>query len=203
VSGAFVALEGVDGVGKSTQAELLRARLAAAGQGVQVVREPGGTALGEAVRELLLARREITIGAEAQMLLFLASRLELWEERIEPALRRGEVVISDRYHLSTIVYQGIAGALGESRAVAVCREVLGDRRPAISIVITLPIARCRERLGGEWDRFESAPGYLERVAEGFATTAGIPGDRIERVSGEGSAEEVADRVEEAVRRVLA
>jgi dTMP kinase len=201
VSGFFVALEGVDGVGKSTQVELLRARLAAAGRPVLVVREPGGTALGEAIRELLLARGEVPIGAEAQMLLFLASRLELWEERIEPALRRGEAVISDRFHLSTIVYQGIAGAIGESRAIAVCREVLGPRRPSLSIVITLPVARCRERLGAAWDRFESTPGFLERVAEGFAMTPGIPGDRIERVSGEGSAEEVAARVHEAVCRV--
>lgn len=202
MSGAFIALEGVDGVGKSTQVEILRARLAAAGRSVQVVREPGGTPLGEAIRELLLSREEVPIGAEAQMLLFLASRLELWEERIEPALRRGEVVISDRFHLSTIVYQGIAGALGEARAVAVCREVLADRRPAVIIVITLPVERCRERLGAAWDRFESAPGLLERVARGFETTAGLPGDRIERISGEGSAAEVAERVHEVVRRVI-
>jgi len=68
-------------------------------------------------------------------------------------------------------------------------------------VITLPVARCRERLGAAWDRFESAPGFLEKVGKGFATTLGIPGDRIERVSGEGSAEEVAARVHEAVLRV--
>lgn len=201
MSGLFVALEGVDGVGKSTQAERLRARLAREGRTVLLVREPGGTALGEAVRDLLLARGEIAIGAEAQMLLFLASRLQLWEERIGPALGRGEIVISDRFHLSTIVYQGIAGALGESRAVAVCREVLGDRRPDLDIVITLPVERCRERLVGAGDRFESAPGLLERVAAGFAATSGIPGDRIVRVSGEGSPEQVAERVLEAVRRV--
>ncbi len=202
MSGLFIAIEGIDGAGKSTQAELLRARLEGTGRTVLSVREPGGTALGESVREVLLSRGEIPIGAEAQMLLFLASRLQLWEERIEPALHRGEAVVSDRYHLSTIVYQGIAGTLGEPRATAVCREVLGRRRPDLNVIIELALEHCRERLGEGGDRFESDSDLLARASVGFSKTRGIPGDRIVRVSGEGTAKVVAERVFEEVCRVI-
>lgn len=200
--GTFVALEGVDGVGKTTQVDLLRAQLESCGRTVLTVREPGGTDLGESIRELLLRREDILIGAEAQMLLFLASRVELWEQRIAPAIESGSVVLSDRFHLSTVVYQGAAGTLGEERAIEICHAVLGDRRPDLNIILELPVDRTRKRIGADPDRFERPAGFLESVAEGFAETRGLPGDRIARVSAEGTPEAVAARVREEVVRAV-
>jgi len=202
VSGLFIAIEGIDGVGKSTQVERLAARFEQVGRTVLKVREPGGTTFGESVRDLLLRQEEIEIAPEAQMLLFLASRVELWRQEIAPALESGQVVISDRFHLSTIVYQGIAGALGEARVTAVCAEILGDRRPDLSLVLELPAAVARQRLGTELDRFERGPGFLELVASGFAVTKGIPGDRIERISAEGTPDEVEARLSKVVSDVV-
>ena len=201
MKGTFLAIEGVDGVGKTTLIESLRLRYEAAGRVVVTVREPGGTTLGEEVRNLLLRREEIEIGAEAQMLLFLSSRVELWRQEIEPALRAGHVVLSDRFHLSTIVYQGIAGELGEARSIAVCQSVLGERRPDLNLVLELPLGVARTRLGSDRDRFEKEDAFLERVATGFATTCGVPGDVIARMSADGTPEEVAARAWQEVARV--
>ncbi len=202
MSGLFIAIEGIDGVGKSTQVDRLASHFEQAGRTVLKVREPGGTTLGESVRELLLRREEIEIAPEAQMLLFLASRVELWRQEIAPALASGQVVISDRFHLSTIVYQGIAGALGEARVTAVCAEILGDRRPDRNLILELPAPVARERLGTELDRFERGAEFLESVAKGFAVTNGIPGDRIDRISAEGTPDEVEARLLKVVSDVV-
>ena len=205
MSGFFLAVEGVDGVGKSTLLAGLRSRFESKGREVIVVREPGGTPLGEAVRALLLHESKVPIGAEAQMLLFLASRVQLWEEQIAPTLAKGAVVLSDRYHLSTLVYQGIAGELGEERATEVCQAVLKDRRPDLHVILELPedeAARRRAaRPSEEPDRFEEKREFLEKVRAGFEQTTGLPGDRLERVSAEGSPESVLERVWKVVERV--
>lgn len=199
MSGRFIAIEGIDGCGKSTQLALLKERLEGAGETVVTVREPGGTLLGEEVREILLGKPGVTIGAESQMLLFLASRVELLEQVISPALSADSVVLSDRFHLSTVVYQGYAGEVGESRAADLCHAVLGDRRPDLNLVIDLSAADCQKRLGGTLDRFEIDPEFQERVAAGFSTTTGIPGDRIVRVDGSGDPEAIGERMWQEVR----
>ncbi|MCI0652091.1 MAG: dTMP kinase [Planctomycetes bacterium] len=202
MSGFFVALEGADGAGKSTQAQGLAARLEAKGHRTLLVREPGGTPLGEAVRQILLGDQGIAFGAEAEMLLFLACRVQLYEEKIAPALAAGKVVISDRYHLSTIVYQGIARGLGEARVATLCEAVLGTRRPRLNLVLELPAEMCRARRSAALDRIEAMPGLLEAVVAGFAQTRGAAGDRIVRISAAGTPDDVAARVFEAVSRAL-
>lgn len=197
--GRFIAIEGIDGCGKSTQLAALKKRLEDAGETVVTVREPGGTALGEAVRDILLGDPRVAIGAEAQMLLFLASRVELLEQVISPALAGGSVVLSDRFHLSTVVYQGYAGEVGESRAADLCSAVLGDRRPDLNLVLELSASECKERLGAAPDRFEIDPEFQERVAEGFARTTGIAGDRIIRIDGSGEPEQIGERLWQEVR----
>ena len=122
-SGSFVAFEGVDGAGKSTQIQRLATVLESQGLEVLVVREPGGTEVGEEVRQILL-ESETPLRAETQLMLFLASRVQLFEERIAPALERGAVVLSDRYHLSSMVYQGFAGELGVERTAKILEAVL-------------------------------------------------------------------------------
>ncbi|MEE8142775.1 MAG: dTMP kinase [Planctomycetota bacterium] len=200
--GFFIAIEGVDGAGKSTQVALLAKRLRAGGRAAVMVREPGGTPLGEEVRSILLKKHEVPITVEAELLLFLASRVQLYEQCIRPALEGGSVVISDRYYLSTLVYQGIAGGLGEARAAELCERVLGARRPHLHLVLEVPLEDCRRRLGAGEDRFEGRPGFLERVHDGFTRVQGLPGDGIVRVSGEGSSPEVAERIYEEVCHAL-
>src|SRR6059058_6561601 len=124
----FVTFEGVDGSGKSTQVELLRDALAAKGHDVEATREPGGTPLGERIRELLLDGPDMTAWAEAS--LFAAARAELAERVIRPALARGAVVVSDRYLDSSLAYQGIARGLGVDRVLelnAAVADLVPDR----------------------------------------------------------------------------
>ena len=197
----FIAVEGIDGVGKSTQVRLLAERLERDGRATLTVREPGGTELGEQVRKILL-ESSTPLEVEAELLLFMASRVQLFEEKIAPALADGRVVISDRFHLSSIVYQGIARGLGQDRTSQIVWGVLGDRRPSCNVVLTLPLEDCVARLGAAGDRFESQPDVLAAVWRGFQETEGLPGDRIVRVDAGGTPEEVAARVFEGVASAI-
>lgn len=190
----FIAIEGVDGAGKSTQVERLAARWRAHGRDPLVVREPGGTALGEEVRRLLLHRTEIELHPETETLLFLASRVQLYEERIRPALAAGRPVISDRYHLSTLVYQAWAGAGDRTRITNLLEVALAGRRPQRVVVLDLPAELTSQRLSGARDRFEERPGFLARVAAAFRDCPGLPGDDVRRIDGVGDVEEVAERL---------
>src|SRR5258708_5597376 len=107
----FFSFDGVDGVGKSTQIDLFSQWLRQLGHDVVTCRDPGGTELGEAVRELLLQRHDLNIGRMAEMLLYMASRAQLVEQVIQPALAAGKTVVSDRFLLANVVYQGHAGGL--------------------------------------------------------------------------------------------
>lgn len=202
MSGLFIAFEGVDGAGKSTQVAALRDHFAAQGREVTIVREPGGTPLGEELRRLLLSNTAIPMTAEAQALLFLASRVQLYESVIRPTLERGAVVIADRFHISTLVYQGVAGDLGLERAREIVLAVLGERRPDLNVVLDLPLEKCLKRLAGIRDRFEEQPEFLAQVAAAFSDAPRLPGDRVVRVSAEGDPVEVASRVVEEVARVV-
>jgi dTMP kinase len=131
----FVSFEGADGSGKSTQAELLRAALAADGRDVVLTREPGGTELGEAVRTLVLDGPEMGVWAEAA--LFAASRAEHVEEVIRPALERGADVVCDRYVDSSLAYQGIARGLGVDAVLQLNLAVTGGLLPDVTFLLLL------------------------------------------------------------------
>lgn len=201
-AGSFIAFEGVDGSGKTTQIRRLAQRLEAAGRQVLVVREPGGTAVGEEVRKILLHRQEIPLHVDTETLLFLSSRVQLYEEVISAALARGDVVLSDRFHLSTLVYQGWARErdLAGLRALLEC--VLEGRRPQLHVVIDVPLEVSLSRMGDEPDRFEGDPEFLRRVVDGFRRGEGLPGDKIVRVDGSGPPDVVASRVYEEVKHAL-
>lgn len=159
--------EGVDGSGKSTQAELLRDALAAEGREVVLTREPGGTELGERVRELVLNGPEMSGWAEAA--LFAAARAELVAEVIRPALDRGADVIADRYVDSSLAYQGFARRLGIDAVLELNLAVVQRLMPDLTVLLLVDVDEARRRAGAtdrlerEGDRFRSLvnAGYLE------------------------------------------
>jgi dTMP kinase len=155
----FVTFEGLDGSGKSTQAELLRTALEAEGRDVVLTREPGGTALGEQVRELVLDGGEISPWAEAA--LFAAARAELVERVIEPALQRGADVVCDRYVDSSLAYQGIARGLGVERVLELNLQAIRGLLPDRTILLLLDPDASAQR-AGETDRIEREGGDFRR-----------------------------------------
>jgi dTMP kinase len=194
----FITLDGLDGTGKSTQCRLLADWLRGLGHAVTTCAEPGSTALGEQLRQLLLSSRPgLSLTAEA--FLFLASRAQLTDEVILPALHAGRVVVSDRYLLSTVVYQGHAGGLDPERLWEIGRFATGGLEPDLTLVLDLPPADAAARRGRPADRIESRDaGYHTRVRHGFLLEAQRHSDRIRIID---AAPSVAV-VQEAIRRAV-
>jgi dTMP kinase len=172
----FVSFEGLDGSGKSTQAEKLREALVAEGREVVLTREPGGTELGERIRELLLDGGAISGYAEAA--LFAAARAELVERVIQPALERGADVISDRYLDSSLAYQGIARGLGVDRILELNRQATRGLLPDRTVLLLLDPATSAERSGAT-DRIErEGADFRARVDAAYRELVELFPDRI-------------------------
>ncbi len=189
----FVTFEGLDGSGKTTQVELLRRHLEEAGREVVVTREPGGTKLGERIRERLLHGPDMSPWAEAT--LFAAARAELVERVIAPARERGADVLCDRYVDSSLAYQGIARGLGVEPVLelnlAAVQGVLPDR----TFLLLVDPARASARTGHERDRIEREDdAFRARVDAAYRELAERFRGRIVPIDGDGSPEEVADLV---------
>jgi dTMP kinase len=166
--GLFVTLEGIDRSGKTTQARLLCEAL---GERAVAVREPGGTAAGERVRELL-KDPSIAVEARTEALLFAAARAELVSEVIRPALEAGKIVISDRFLDSSLAYQGEARGLGVDEVAQVNAFATGGLQPDVTILLDLPLAAAAARAGVEVDRFEQEGAALqESVSAAYAALA--------------------------------
>lgn len=169
--GALVTFEGIEGAGKSTQMELLAERLRAAGREVLSVREPGSTELGEGLRSLL-KKKGTQICAEAELLLFLASRAQLVRERILPAIEFGSIVLCDRYSDSTAAYQWGARNLPLEAVRELDRFASADCVPERTILLDLPpeegFRRIRIARGGPTDRFEEESlAFFEKVRAAY------------------------------------
>ncbi len=165
----LIVLEGPEGAGKTTQAGLLASRLAGGPQRVVSVREPGGTPLGDEIRRLLLDPVS-EVGASAESLLFMASRAQLVERELRPALAAGAIVLMDRFFLSTYAYQVAGRGLPEALVVAANRLATGDLRADVTVLLSLPVeeglARAKRR--GPHDRMEQADAeFHRRVASAF------------------------------------
>ncbi len=196
MAGLFITFEGPDGSGKSTQVEMLARALAA--HDPLVVREPGGTELGERIRELLLHRPE-GMSAIAEMYLFMAARAELLEERIKPALAAGRVVIDDRYHDSTVAYQG------GGRAVDVAWPPHFPK-PDLTILLALAphdgIDRL-ERSGKLLDRLDAeSPDFHRRAAAKYDQIAGAEPDRFLRLDATEDPDRIHQQVMQRVGQLL-
>jgi len=177
---AFLSLDGIDGTGKSTQLRLLAERLRSLGYAVTTCTDPGGTELGAKLREILLFGKQQNTAMRAEALLFMASRAELVHRVIEPALKRGEIVISDRFLLANVVYQGHAGGLNAEDLWSVGYFATGGVEPDLTIILDLPVGAARSRLSGQPDRLESrGADYFEKVRAGFLQEAAAqPQSRI-------------------------
>jgi dTMP kinase len=190
----FVTFEGVDGSGKSTQAALAAASLAEGGREVVATREPGGTPLGEQVRELLLDGPEMTSWAEAS--LFAAARAELAERVIRPALARGAIVVSDRYLDSSLAYQGVARGLGIERVLEL-NVAVSDLLPDRTFVLLVDEATATARLGRQPDRIErEGADFRAAVDAGFRAVAERFPERIVVLDGARPQDELASQVRE-------
>jgi dTMP kinase len=201
----FLSFEGTEGSGKSTQIRRLGQRLEAAGHRVRQVREPGGTAVGEAIRALLLAHEEPGPAAVTEALLFAAARAQLVREVIEPALQEGCIVLSYRFVDSSLAYQGGGRGLGIDKVLAINREAIAGRWPDRTLLLDLPTAvgATRQRARAPGDRIESEPdAFHERVAEAFLQLAHRNPERITVIDGTGTPDEVQERIWEAVAPLL-
>jgi len=195
--GAFVTLEGVDGAGKSTQVALLVERLRAAGHEVVQLREPGGTAISEKIRALLLDPANGEMAPECELLLFEASRAQLVREVIEPALARGAVVVCDRFYDSTHAYQ--AGGRGFDDVTVRRANELGScgLAPDATLVLDMDPALAFERAGqrGEHDRMEAeGVAFQRRVRDGYLRLASEEPARVRVVDAGGTPGEVEARL---------
>ncbi len=166
--GFFITIDGGDGAGKSVQAKRLEESLRADGIPVLLCRDPGSTRLGEAVREILLGRSEIEICPQSEMLLFMAARAEMVHETILPALEEDGVVIADRFLLSTLVYQGIAGGLPLDEIMRVGQVAVRGRFPDLTILLDLPAEVGMARISRPLDRIEQKGlAFHKKVEAGY------------------------------------
>lgn len=200
--GRFVTLEGGEGAGKSTQAQLLSERLRALGQEVVLTREPGGVPQGEALRELLLSGDRDRWSAMSEALMMYAARVEHWRLKISPALDRGAWVICDRFADSSMAYQGYAGALGADKIAALHKITLGDVQPDLTIVLDVAaetgLARAAERVAAAGEaatRFEKKDAaYHARLAAAFRDIAAANPQRCVVLPASGEKAAIADAI---------
>jgi dTMP kinase len=200
-TGLFLSLDGLDGTGKSTQSRLLAEWLRAEGHTVVTCVDPGGTVVGGHIRELLL-HQEMTLPCEA--MLFMASRAQLVAEVIRPALRAGHIVLSDRFLLANVVYQGHAGGLDPDQLWQIGRFASGGIEPDLTVVLDIPLDSARMRRKPSADRLESRDdSYHQRVRDGFLEEARRRPERIQVVDASGSVATVHEAILQEVARVLA
>jgi dTMP kinase len=194
----LITFEGSEGCGKSTQARRLAARLDKLGVATSVLREPGGTAIGEAIRHLLQYSEENrAMKPETELLLFAASRSQLVREKIQPALARGEFVVCDRFFDSTTIYQGAARALDPVIVKTLNDFAIADCIPDLTIVLDIDRATARARLGDRRirDRMEEEPEeFHNRVIASYRDLAQREPKRIVMMHGRASAEVIEEEI---------
>ena len=194
----FITFEGSEGCGKSTQVQSLAKRLTAAGISFLITREPGGTPIGETIRELLqFAPQSAAMTPETEVLLFEASRAQLVREVIKPALKRGECVIADRFFDSTTVYQGVARKLDPTMVRELNAFAVGDCIPDITFVLDVDLETARARMKGPRrpDRMEMQPDdFYEQVIEGYRKLAKSEPERVVLIDGRNSSDAIAAEI---------
>ncbi len=178
LSAKFVVFDGPDGSGKSTQFRAIADAARAAGVETIEVREPGGTKIGEKIREVLLDPANSEMVTRCEMLLYMASRAQLFEERIQPALARGAFVLADRFISSTLAYQGSAGGLARKDILAVGDIAIGGNWPDLVVVFDVDWETAQKRMNRTLDRMEQKDAeYHRRVRDGYLEQARAQPDK--------------------------
>jgi len=201
MNGRFITVEGTEGAGKTSNIAFLQARLEAAGKAVVLTREPGGTPLGEAIRDLLLTRRGDGMAVDTELLLMFAARAEHIAQLIRPALARGQWVLCDRFTDATYAYQGGGRGIDIDRIAALEHWVQGNLRPDLTIVLDVPVEVGLARAGRRSapDRFEREQlAFHEAVRAAYRTIAAREPGRVQVVD----AEQPLPRVQADLGRVL-
>ena len=172
MQGKFIVLDGPDGCGKSTQAKLLAEWLQKQDVPAVSFRDPGDTAIGEKIRQILLNPEHLAMSTPAEVLLYMAARVQLWTEKIEPALERNRCVVLDRWLSSTCAYQGYAGDFGMDKVINIAQDCLKKVWPDLTIILDIDPKIGLARLQREFDRIEQkGDGYHQKVREGFLQLA--------------------------------
>jgi dTMP kinase len=167
-SGKFIVLDGPDGCGKTTQTKLLIQWLGEQAVSTETFRDPGDTTIGEKIRQILLNPEHIAMSTATEVLLYMAARAQLWEEKIAPALTQKKCVILDRWLSSTCAYQGYAGGFGIEKVIKVATDSLKMPWPDLTIILDVDLETSANRLSGRPDRMEAKPRqYHQKVREGF------------------------------------
>jgi dTMP kinase len=191
----FISIDGGDGSGKSTQVELLCQWLRDRRHDVLACRDPGSTPLGEAIRDLLLHRHDLHIDRRAEMLLYMAARSQMVEQVIRPALAQGKTVVSDRYLLANVVYQGYGGGLDVATLWEVGRIATAGLMPDLTFVLDVPPDVAAARMARPLDRMENqGAAFHARVRDGFLKEAAkTPGTSIV-ISAAGSIDQIQTQI---------
>lgn len=203
MKGLFISFEGTDASGKSTQIRLLEQWLKNRGFEPLITREPGGTRIGEKIRELLLDKENAEMKPSAEAFLYAASRAQHVEELIRPALEEGRVVITDRFVDSSIAYQGYARELGDMVS-AINRYAVAGVMPDLTVLLVTDPAAMRQRRGVEQeDRIEAeGEGFQGKVRRGFLEAAAKEPDRFLVIDGHRSIEDISQEITGAVSALI-
>lgn len=198
----FIVLDGPDGCGKTTQAELLTGWLQSQGVPVSSFRDPGDTTIGEKIRQILLSPEHIAMSTRTEMLLYMAARAQLWQEKIVPVLRNRKCIVLDRWVSSTCAYQGHAGGFGVDNVIKLAMDSLARPWPDLTIIIDVDIKTGSKRLKGKPDRMEAKPAeYHQKVREGFLALARQQENFIV-INGTRDIESIHKKITEEVKRVF-
>jgi dTMP kinase len=197
-SGRFIVLDGPDGCGKTTQTGLLTDWLGRQGVEVESFREPGGTAIGEKIRQILLNPEHITMSTAAEVMLYMAARVQLWQEKMAPALKESKCLVLDRWLSSTCAYQGYAGGFGMDRVIKIASDCLERPWPDLTIILDVDLETAAARLKAAPDRMEQkGDGYHQKVREAFLRLAETQ-DRFVVIHATGDIETVRKKVAETI-----
>jgi dTMP kinase len=199
----FFSFDGIDGVGKSTQMQLFCDWLRQRGREVVTCRDPGGTPLGEAIRQIVLEHRSLSISPMAEMLLYMASRAELVEQIIQPALAARKTVVSDRYLLANVVYQGHARNLDVAKLWEIGNYITRGVQPDLTFLLDMPATAAHNRIQRALDRMErEGDEFRERLRRGFLAEAERNGNRIVVIDAARPIDAVQADIRTAAERVL-
>jgi dTMP kinase len=200
-SARFIVLEGIDGAGKSSQVEPLVAWLRGCGHAVTTCRDPGATPAGDAIRAILLDRHDLQLAPTTEMLLYMAARAQLVAEVIRPSLARGEWVVSDRYLLANVVYQGHAGGLAPDTIRQVGAVATGGLEPDLVLLVDVDLDTAARRLARPLDKLENrGDEYRGRLRAGYLAEATRQPDRIAVIDGTGDPATVQAGLRAAIER---